>query len=69
MRARVTGSTGTGCDSSTVVSNPAILCREIHIEPFTTNGVPMLQAWVRVVRGGTTDFHVGSVLMQETFSQ
>ena len=71
---------GTGCDSTLVQSNPAVLCREIHIEPYdvatgstsTDGGVPtahLLRVWVRVLRGGTTDWHIGSVLLQENLAQ
>jgi hypothetical protein len=52
----LSGTDTAGCGSSVVTSNPAALCREIHIEPYDTvqNGVTtyMLRAWVRVVRGG-----------------
>ncbi len=71
------GGVGKGCDSALVTSNPAVLCREIHIEPAdmgvgTDGGGPqghMLNVWVRVLRGGTTDWHIGSVVLQESFAQ
>jgi type II secretory pathway pseudopilin PulG len=72
-----TGTTGTGCDSAQVRTNPAILCREIHVERAngaigdggTGNVTPMLSIWVRVLRGGTTDFRAGSVTLQALKAQ
>jgi hypothetical protein len=72
-----TGTAGTGCDSAQVQSNPAILCREIHVERSngaigdggTGNVTNMLSIWVRVLRGGTTDFRAGSVTMQAAKAQ
>ena len=72
-----TGAAGTGCDSTLVTSNPAVLCREIHIEPAdsivpdggTGNGAELLRVWVRVLRGGTTDWRLGTVNMDEVVSQ
>jgi len=72
-----TGAAGTGCDSTQVVSNPGVLCREIHIEPFsaavpdggTGSAAPMLHVWVRVLRGGTTNWRLGSVTLQGSFAQ
>jgi type II secretory pathway pseudopilin PulG len=52
----LTGKDTKGCGSSTVTSNPAVLCREVHIEPWdpTIGGVQtfMFRIWVRVVQGG-----------------
>jgi prepilin-type N-terminal cleavage/methylation domain-containing protein len=45
-----------------------ILCRELHIEPQTLNGVPMLRAWVRVLQVGP-DWRVNSVTLQEDIAQ
>jgi len=72
-----TGSAGTGCDSAQVQTSPAILCREIHVERAngaigdggTGNVTPMLSIWVRVLRGGTTDFRSGSVTLQTLKAQ
>lgn len=46
----------------------AVLCRELHIEPQTVNGVPMLRAWVRVLQVGA-DWQVNSVTLQEDIAQ
>jgi prepilin-type N-terminal cleavage/methylation domain-containing protein len=51
------GATDTkGCGSTTVTSNPAVMCREIHVEPLdvAAGGTTMfmLRVWVRVVQGG-----------------
>jgi prepilin-type N-terminal cleavage/methylation domain-containing protein len=46
----------------------AILCRELHIEPQTINGVPILRAWVRVIQVGA-DWRVNSVMLQEDIAQ
>jgi len=51
-----TGKDTKGCGSGTVTSNPAVLCREVHIEPLdaTIGGVQtfMFRIWIRVVQGG-----------------
>ena len=51
-----TGKDTRGCGSSTVASNSAVLCREVHIEPWdaTIGGVQtfMFRVWIRVVQGG-----------------
>jgi hypothetical protein len=67
------GGTGVGCDSTLVTTNPKVLCREIHIEPYTQSGItnapPMLKIWVRVLRGGTTDWHIGTVSYEAMVAQ
>ena len=49
-------------------SQAALLCREVHIEPQTINGTPMLRAWVRVLQVGA-DWKVNSVTFQEDIAQ
>lgn len=71
------GATGTGCDNPLVQNNPGVLCREIYIvqaDNSVPDGgagavAPMLQVYVRVLRGGSTDFNIGTVLLQENRSQ
>ena len=67
------GATDTaGCGSTTVTSNPAVLCREIHIEPLdvTVNGITtfLLRVWVRVVQGGGP-WQNSYVLLREDIAQ
>lgn len=67
-----------GCGASTLAvtaggaagtpGTPAILCREVHVEPQTVNAVPMLRAWVRVLQVGT-DWQVNSVTLTVDISQ
>lgn len=54
----------TSCADAQVVNDPAVLCREIHLEDVTaTAGVPMVRAYVRVLRGGTGA--AGALLLSE----
>jgi prepilin-type N-terminal cleavage/methylation domain-containing protein len=46
------GADKSGCGSSNVTLSASVLCRELHVEPYTLNGSPMLRAYVRVVQGG-----------------
>jgi hypothetical protein len=46
------GADKTGCASASVTAAASVLCRELHVEPYTLNGSPMLRAYVRVVQGG-----------------
>jgi hypothetical protein len=61
-----------GCGSTVVTSNPAVLCREIHIEPVdnTSGGTTtfMLRAWVRVVQGGVA-WNTSYVTVQQDIAQ
>lgn len=61
----VDGALGCG-DPSVRVSGT--LCRELHIEPATVTGVPMLRAWVRVL-GGTGSYLSNSVTLQQDIAQ
>lgn len=74
----VGGSLSAGCGSSIAAASPgggaappgqaSVLCREVHIEPQTVNGVPMLRAWVRVLQVGT-NWQVNSVTLTEDIAQ
>jgi prepilin-type N-terminal cleavage/methylation domain-containing protein len=74
----VGGSLSNGCASTITPQSPgggapapgqaAVLCREVHIEPQTVNGIPMLRAWVRVLQVGA-DWQVNSVTLTEDIAQ
>lgn len=65
VSAGLDGTTGCG-DSSVRVAGT--LCRELHIEPATVSGVPMLRAWVRVL-SGTGSYLSSSVILQQDIAQ
>lgn len=59
---------GASCADPVIVSDPGVLCREVHIEPYNPAGVPLLRVWVRVVQGGG-DWHRSYVTMTEDIAQ
>jgi hypothetical protein len=64
----ITGADVTGCATPAVANDAGVLCREVHIEPFTLNGAPMLRAYVRVIQGGG-DWRRNYVLYQQDIAQ
>jgi prepilin-type N-terminal cleavage/methylation domain-containing protein len=56
------------CADTAVTSDPGVFCREVHIEPQTWNGAPMLRAYVRVIQGGG-DWRRSYVLLQQDIAQ
>jgi prepilin-type N-terminal cleavage/methylation domain-containing protein len=61
-------STVTSCLDKAVTSDAGVFCRELHIEPYTLNGAPMLRAYVRVIQGGG-DWRRSYVLLQQDIAQ
>lgn len=57
-----------GCGSATVSGDIKVFCREIHVEPLTVAGVPILRAWVRVVQGGAS-WRTSFVVFQQDLAQ
>jgi type II secretory pathway pseudopilin PulG len=66
------GSDGAGCGSTVVTQNPAVLCREVHVEPLdvTVGGTKtfLLRVWVRAVQGGGA-WQSSYVLVREDIAQ
>jgi prepilin-type N-terminal cleavage/methylation domain-containing protein len=56
------------CADAAIASDPALFCREVHIEPQTWNGAPMLRAYVRVIQGGG-NWRRSYVLLQQDIAQ
>lgn len=58
---------GAGCgDPSVRVTGT--LCRELHIEPATVGGIPMLRAWIRVLNGSGS-YLSNAVILQQDIAQ
>jgi prepilin-type N-terminal cleavage/methylation domain-containing protein len=56
------------CVDPAVTSDAGVFCREVHIEPYTLNGAPMLRAYVRVIQGGGA-WQRSYVLLQQDIAQ
>jgi prepilin-type N-terminal cleavage/methylation domain-containing protein len=56
------------CADKAVTSDSSVFCREVHIEPYTQSGAPMLRAYVRVVQGGG-DWRRSYILLQQDIAQ
>ena len=56
------------CLDAAVATNASVFCREVHIEPYTLNGAPMLRAYVRVIQGGGS-WRRSYVLLQQDIAQ
>jgi prepilin-type N-terminal cleavage/methylation domain-containing protein len=56
------------CADKAVTSDAGVFCRELHIEPYTQNGAPMLRAYVRVVQGGGS-WRRSYVILQQDIAQ
>jgi prepilin-type N-terminal cleavage/methylation domain-containing protein len=58
------------CADKAVTSDPAVFCREVHIESYWqgTPAVPMLRAYVRVIQGGGL-WQRSYVLLQQDIAQ
>jgi prepilin-type N-terminal cleavage/methylation domain-containing protein len=58
----------TSCADKAVTSDSSVFCREVHIEPYSQSGAPMLRAYVRVIQGGG-DWRRSYVLLQQDIAQ
>jgi prepilin-type N-terminal cleavage/methylation domain-containing protein len=56
------------CADKAVTSDSSVFCREVHIEPYSQSGSPMLRAYVRVIQGGG-DWRRSYVLLQQDIAQ
>ena len=55
------------CSNPAIANDPAMLCRELHIEQTIINGAPIYRVWVRVLQGGAP--LLAALIMQEDIAQ